>query len=88
MGRKKKQITSTRNIFIPHDILYLGFLPWVEDNVEELDGLDLIIYYEDEDGADLSISGLKEEVDALTDFLLEEIAEAATEKEINENSTV
>ena len=79
MKRKKKN-HNTRNIYIPTTILYVLFMPWVElHSVEFGDSLSLQLYNEADDGANLQISGLADEVDALMEFLQDEIACADTE---------
>jgi len=85
MGRKKNKIVRT--IFVPFNILYIHFLPWVELNEEEIgDSIKMHLYNEDDEGANLRITGNREEVHALTDFLLEEIR--VTENEYLEHGYI
>jgi hypothetical protein len=78
--RRKKKNQLTRTIFIPTTILYVNFLPWIGLHSEDVgDSIELHLYNEDDEGANLRISGNISEVHDLTDFLLEEIREAETE---------
>jgi len=77
---RRKRNKSTRNIFIPFNTLYISFLPWIEIHHEDVgDSIELCLYNETNEGANLRINGLKEEVDALMEFLQDEIAESETE---------
>jgi len=78
--KTKKKTRISRTIFVPFNVLYINFLPWVELNEEEIgDSIKMKLYNEDEEGANLRITGNPTEVHDLTDFLLDEIRETENE---------